>query len=232
MGKKAEAKDRQAKMEEMRRRQQAEDRRRLLLVMGAAVLAVVVLVGVVVVVVRNELSNRPPSDLAAYGVPAADADCDDVELDPAEGVNDHQPVGTAIEYETVPPSAGPHWPSPEFPANAFYTDDDRPAMENLVHNLEHGYTIVWYGDDLPQEQVDALSDLADVARDDERTGGKFIVAAWDEERGALPEGKPLAMSHWGVDNGYRQYCGQLSGEVVDDFVEAYPYTDSPEPNAQ
>jgi hypothetical protein len=32
-------------------------------------------------------------------------------------------------------------------------------------------------------------------------------------------------------SGFRQYCGELSGEVVRDFVTTYPFSDSPEPNA-
>jgi hypothetical protein len=31
--------------------------------------------------------------------------------------------------------------------------------------------------------------------------------------------------------GVWQYCGAPSGEVVDQFVKDYPYTDSPEPGA-
>ena len=26
----------------------------------------------------------------------------------------------------------------------FYTKDSRPELEALVHNLEHGFTILWY----------------------------------------------------------------------------------------
>ena len=45
-----------------------------------------------------------------------------------------------------------------------------------------------------------------------------MVAPWDTERGDFPEGKHFALTHWGAEQGFRQYCGELSGEVVQDFV--------------
>jgi hypothetical protein len=42
-------------------------------------------------------------------------------------------------YNSDPPTSGPH----AAPVQArFY--DEAPADENLVHNLEHGYVILWY----------------------------------------------------------------------------------------
>jgi hypothetical protein len=41
----------------------------------------------------------------------------------------------------------------------------------------------------------------------------------------------FALTHWGATQGFRQYCGELSGEVVRDFVTTHPFSDSPEPNA-
>lgn len=42
-------------------------------------------------------------------------------------------------YNSDPPTSGPHAP----PIGAgFY--DEAPPDENLVHNLEHGYVILWY----------------------------------------------------------------------------------------
>ena len=35
----------------------------------------------------------------------------------------------------------------------------------------------------------------------------------------------------GGAGGVWQYCAEPSGEVVDQFVKDYPYTDSPEPSA-
>lgn len=211
-----------------------------MLVMGAALVVVVVLVAVVVVAIVDFRRDNPElaaGSVSEVGVAAGEASCDEVVSEPAEGVNAHVGPGTnspekvRVEYPTAPPAFGEHYPAPEYPAAEFYTAEDRPAMEALVHNLEHGYTIVWYDEALPQEQQDQLRRIAELAREMDETGGKFIVSAWDAGYGELPDGKQVAMSHWGAQDGHRQYCGTVSGEVIEQFVQDYPYTDSPEPNA-
>ncbi len=235
MAKKNITADRAAKIEQMRAAQAATERRRTLIVAGAAAVVVLVLVVLVVVVVRDYRRDNPDS-LPLIGVPAGSADCDAASDDTggADDVNNHVGPGTptpdqiTVEYDTVPPSYGPHYASPAFPASPFYTAEDRPAMETLVHNLEHGYTVVWYDADLPQEQVDQLEQISGIARDQDATAGKFIVSAWDDAYGELE--KPVALSHWGAEQSHRQLCGSVSGEVVQQFVDDYPSSDSPEPN--
>jgi hypothetical protein len=76
-----------------------------------------------------------------------------------------------------------------------------------------------------------------VPKDSDRR--KFIVSAWDESRGAFPDGKHIALSHWSAKGdgagsaglGHRQLCGQVSGEAVDQFMTQFPFSDAPEPNA-
>ena len=228
---------RAAKVEQMRAAQAAKERRRTLLVAAAAAVVVAVLVVLVVVVVRDYRANNP-DQLALVGSQASAADCDDATDDSGgEGdVNNHVGPGTptpdqiTVEYDTVPPSYGPHYASPQYPAAPFYSAEDRPAMETLVHNLEHGYTVVWYTDDLPQTEVDQLEQISDIAREVDDTAGKFIVSAWDDAYGDFPEGKTVALTHWGAEQSHRQLCGGVSGEVVEQFVQDYPASDSPEPN--
>ncbi len=229
--------ERQARVEQMRAAHQATERRRTLLVAGAALAVVVVLVVLVTVVVLDYRKENP-DQLALIGVAADAASCDDVITDEAPtGVGQHvgpgtdSPDVTTVEYETVPPSFGEHYAAPEFPAGAFYGPQDRPAMESLVHNLEHGYTVVWYAEDLAQEQVEQLEAISRIARDESPTAGKFIVSAWDTAYGDLPEGTQVALSHWGAEQGHRQLCGSVSGEVVESFITEFPASDSPEPNA-
>ena len=52
----------------------------------------------------------------------------------------------------------------------FYTDKDRPELEALVHNLEHGYTILWY-DDTIADDPDELN-VIDAIADKFRYGGR------------------------------------------------------------
>ena len=104
-------------------------------------------------------------------------------------------------------------------------------METLVHNLEHGYTVVWYDETVAAdpEQLQAIEDLS--ARIPEEPGKiKFIASAWDDAYGAFPSGIHVAMSHWGAKEGHVQMCGQVSGEAINAFMDAYPYTDALEPN--
>lgn len=234
MGKKSATADRKARLEEVRKAQQAAERRRTLLVSGAAGVVVLALIAAVAVVIRNQIAA---SDITKIGVSVAAAKCDAMTKDPVTGVSDHvgpgtkTPNETTVKYSTIPPSSGKHFAVPITPARAFYTAADRPALETLVHNLEHGYTIVWYDESTPKAQQDELKKLAPLAQDDKYAGPKFIVSAWDQSRGAFPAGKHIAMSHWGAKNGHRQLCGQVSGAAIASFVEKNPYTDSPEPNA-
>jgi len=234
VGKKSATADRKARLEEVRRAQQAAERRRTLLVGGVAGVIVLALIIAVGVVIRQQVAD---SDITKVGVTAAAGKCDAPITDKSAGVSEHVGPGTStpnettVKYETVPPSSGKHFASPITPARAFYSASDRPVLENLVHNLEHGYTIVWYDEKLPKAQQDELKKLAPLARDEKNAGPKFIVSAWDASRGALPAGKQVAMSHWGAKAGHRQLCGAVSGEAIKDFVKKFPYTDSPEPNA-
>jgi hypothetical protein len=236
--KSAQDRDRRAKVEAMRREQQARERRKSLLFI---VIAVVVGLGIVAAAAwpaYNKSRNDPAKKaLASFGVPATDAACSDIET--KEGTNTeafrkHDGDGTVEKYATVPPSYGPHWGSPAFPARTFYTVRDRPEMEQLVHNLEHGYTILWYDDTIEGEQLDTLKDLATSASNSDMAGpgNKFIVSAWNTAYGTFPSGKHLGLSHWGAKDSGIQLCGKVSGDAVGAFMKKFPASDAPEPNAQ
>lgn len=229
---KQQEKDRRAKIEAMRKAEQAKERRKsMFFIVLAAILGLGLIAAAAVPAYlkgRNDPANKA---LSSFGVDAAQADCDDATDDTATGGNDHRDEGTTIQYEEVPPSSGPHWPAPAFPAREFYTARDRPEMEQLVHNLEHGYTILWYDDTITGADRSELEDIAASAREMSQTRGKFIVSAWDDAYGDLPEGKHVALSHWGAEQGHRQLCGKVSGAAVEDFVTQFPATDAPEPNA-
>ena len=228
-------KDRKARVEQLRKAQAASERRRTLLVVGAAVVAVLVLTAVVFKVVRDAQADKDPANV---GATAAAASCDPVTNDPVAGSGVHvgpqtdQPNVKKVDYKTVPPTSGEHFVSPAYPALAFYTKDDRPAMEVLVHNLEHGYTVLWYTSKTPQAQVDQLKKISDQARAMPETSGKFIVSAWDDSYGTFPSGKTIGVSHWGAKTGHRLLCGSVSGDAIKSFVTSYPSTDAPEPLAQ
>jgi len=185
-------------------------------------------------------SQRSISDI---GASAAAAGCDPVAENAATGNQEHVADGTQVPYSQKPPDSGPHYASPAPFTKRFYTVDDRPAVETLVHNLEHGYAIAWYRDTMPQDQIDQLRDIAGTFSDDAyNPTEKFIAAPWTEaDGGGIPAGKNVVLAHWYADpnaptdtaaqKGIRQSCAAVSGAVVKDFMAKYPYTASPEPNA-
>jgi hypothetical protein len=85
-----------------------------------------------------------------------------------------------LKWNTFPPSNGQHYPA--WAVWGFYTEPVNPRM--VVHNLEHGGIVLWWGPDVPQKTVDALSSFYDK----EPTGlfgtplagldGKVAVSAW------------------------------------------------------
>lgn len=229
--------DRRAKIEAMRKAEQARQRRRSIAFLVLAVVLGLGLVGAVAIPSyldqRNDPANRSTAD---FGVAAAAADCGKVNTTPNTNTSElrkHVQDGTVEKYQTVPPSYGPHWASPIFPAREFYSPRDRPPMERLVHNLEHGYTVVWYDATVKGDALQELKDLATSARNSDQAGPghKFIVSSWDDSYGEFPSGKHIGMSHWGAQASHTQLCGKVSGEVVQSFMTKFPSTDAPEPNA-
>ncbi len=247
MPKKQVSQDRKARIAEMQQKEKSrENRVRLQIIAGCGALLLVL--GVVITyAVFDARKNQPDAAIAAIGVAASAASCDPVTTDTAGGNGNHVGPGTStpntlkVKYDTVPPSNGPHFAQPTVSDRKFYTAADRPQMEVLVHNLEHGYTVLWYDEKAGGANKAELEELAKIANKTQWAPGKFIVSAWDPSYGELPAGKKFAISHWsatlGADKtsvasqaGHRQLCGNLSGEVVKAFIEKFPSTLSPEPN--
>lgn len=225
---------RRIKIDELRAQQKAAERKRSFIFVGIAIVIGLGLIAAAAVplIQRNAERNR---EISSFGVAAASAGCGEVIDDPAEGVGEHVGPGTPtpdvgkVEYDTAPPSSGQHYVETAGFDRSFYSRSDIPPLERLVHNLEHGYTIVWYDEDVSDDDVETLESLA--ARVSADTP-KFIVTAWDsEDRGEFSEDGDIAISHWTEGTGRRQYCARPSGEAIADFVEQFPSSDSPEPNA-
>lgn len=220
--------DRRARLEAMKREQKAAERRKNLIIAGVCI---TVAGGLIAIPLVGIIRDSADGGVAVAGASTAEAGCDPIITDKASGMSDHVKAGVQVSYDTVPPSSGRHFEyAAQISRRGFYDLKDTPPIEQLVHNLEHGYTIAWYLPDMPDSEKDALADIASDLRSDNRTR-KFIAAPWDLTRGGYPEGKTIALSHWGAsDSGYRQFCGKVSGAVITAFMDAYPAEDSPEPN--
>jgi hypothetical protein len=115
----------------------------------------------------------------------------------------------AVSYPQDPPAGGPHDPS--WQKCEFYAAPVR--NENAVHSLEHGAVWITYQAGLPQEERDALRELAG-------TNPFILVSPYPN----LPD--PVVASAWGA---------QLRLPTVDDprlqeFIARYA-NNGPEPGA-
>jgi hypothetical protein len=241
--KKLVSQDRKARIAEMQQQEKARENRVRLMIVAGCVAILLAIGGAIAFAIIRAPSNKPDAAMSAVGVPASAASCDPVTNDKAAGQGSHaDPAKTPkLKYDTVPPSTGPHFAQPAVSDRKFYTAADRPKIEVLVHNLEHGYTVLWYDQAAGEAKAAELQKLADLANKTDASLDKFIVSAWDPSYGALPAGKKFALSHWSAtlgpdgkiltQEGHRQLCGALSGEVVKTFIEANPRTSAPEPAA-
>jgi hypothetical protein len=229
--------DRRARIEGLRAQQRRSERRRSAVFFGALLVGSLVAFGKPAFGwVESKIDDPLRRPIAEFGTPLAQADCGKITKDPAGPAQMHVKVGTRVNYAVAPPSHGAHYENPvPFASRPFFTTRDSPPVENLVHNLEHGYTILWYDPAVSGKTQDEIEDLAARLRH-EAAYQQFIATPWDATYGAFPTGKSIALSHWsGPDKknksyGHRLFCRELSGAAVQEFMDRYPATDAPERN--
>lgn len=103
------------------------------------------------------------------------------------------------EYNSNPPTSGPHWAGVAGPGIK-----TEPAPDELVlHSMEHGAVVVWYKDDLSKEDVDKIKEAFNSA------SGKKIM---------LPRANldvPVALTSWG----YLLKLQFIDGVTIKEFIE-------------
>ena len=107
------------------------------------------------------------------------------------GSSEHIPVDSDPgEYNSNPPTSGPHYP--EEAREGFYDRNNYTFPAGyLVHNLEHGYVIFWYNCDLLDEAgCTNLKEQIQTTLDD-LGGTKLIAYPWPSLD------VPLVMTSWG-----------------------------------
>lgn len=137
-------------------------------------------------------------------------------------------VGQPPAYENVPATSGPHFDQWLPPGESVYDVPFDPTFEfRAVHNLEHGYVIMYYeqeGDGaLDQGVLEELTGLAESQR-------KVLLAPYPN----LQEDENLVLVAWNR----AQRC-EVSGDSAGDTVEVARYfidqfregSEAPEPNA-
>jgi hypothetical protein len=239
--------ERRAMVEKMRQEQARKERMRSMTILGVCVLIVVGLLAAALIPYINdkrEQSKIANTKVENLGAKASSASCDEVitkepkDTEKSGTPGNHVATGTKITYAYAPPAFGPHWPNyltgPEI--RDFYSPDDRPELERMVHSLEHGHTFIWY-DDTIKSGSDEYKDLQAIADKYSDSTTYVNVVPWKSTDGdAFPDGKHIALTHWTADGdkqtGVWQYCGKPSGEVIKSFVKKYPSTNAPEAGAE
>ena len=233
--------DRRAVVEQLRRDQQRGERRRTIVVISACVVVALVIIGLAAYPMIKQ-SRLTSGALGTIGATEKAAGCEPVVKKKATGNQEHKPEGTPITYADAPPAFGAHYPVTAPFERKFYASGDRPEIEYVVHNLEHGYSLLWYDDTIAKD-ADQLAVVKAIATKYEGTEltDKFIALPWTSEDGEdFPSGTHVALTHWSAggdpsdvskQQGVWQYCAKPSGAVVKKFTSDYPYSDSPEPQA-
>ena len=235
--------DRRQVIDQIRKKQAGTEKRR-----GYMIVAVAVVLGLLIIgaaawkPLKDKWDAREFADLQVADIGAPADVCQDVTTEPANGMQEHVEPGTALDYAGSPPAFGRHYNVWAGFETKFATQADRPPVGELIHNLEHGYTILWYDETAADdpEQMDQIRAIADkfTGSDNQRT--KFKAVPWTSEDGKpFPDDQHVALTHWsagGAGNtdpeqqvGVWQYCSEPSGAAVESFMQEYPYTDSPEP---
>jgi hypothetical protein len=241
---KSEKSERQKVIDDIRRKQKSAEKRQGAIILIACIVVAVVIVGLAAFnPIRTwfEQQKYADDDISEIGGPPSV--CGDIVTKNAKGNGEHRPTGEQVEYDDAPVAFGPHWNeggvAPVSIEKRFYTDDTRPELEALVHNLEHGFTILWYDEDAADDagQVGEIKAIAEkLSYSDTNNRLSFIAAPWTSDDGKdFPEGQHIAFTHWSADQesgkseGVWQYCSEPSGEALDAFMKDYPYYDAPEP---
>jgi hypothetical protein len=237
--------DRQAVIDSIRNKQKGAEKRRGFAIVGVCVTIALLIVGAAAyqpIKDWYDLRAFESKDLDKIGAPA-DA-CGEITTKKASGSQEHVEPGTPIQYEDSPPAFGQHYKVWDGIERKLYTASDRPDVGELVHNLEHGYTILWYDKTVADSDsmMDDLRGLASKFEDNENYRNKFKAVPWTADDGEpFPGDQHVAMTHWSIGGatetaqdkqvGVFQYCSAPSGAALEEFMKEYPYTDSPEPGA-
>ena len=172
------------------------------------------LVIIVVVVIAISLSGG--SSTGGPGEALAAAGCQLFEPAPGQATAENNHVlelPEGFEYNTFPPSQGPHHPE----TLLFNLYPEPVEQLNLVHNLEHGGMYIQYGDQVSDEDVAAIAAWWDAA-----PNGLIIAPLPALEAN-------IAMAAWttGSEGDYENsvgrlaYCTSFDQAAFDAFKTAY-----------
>ena len=235
--------DRRAVVEQMRREQKRKERRKSLVILGAAVTVGALIIGYAAwAAVKETEKRRPRPGLARCpgvggGVPGRrHQEGRGEQRPPARGQEDRLPDVSPGSRAALGAAT-----SPGTQIRKFWTTDDRPPSSGSCTAWSTATRILWYDETIADDDK-ALDELRSIAGKFPSTtdfNDKFMRRPWTSEDGdPFPGGTHVALTHWSMGGtpanpdgqlGVWQYCSDVSGEVVEQFMQDYPYSDSPEP---
>jgi hypothetical protein len=137
---------------------------------------------------------------------------------PPQGRQHVQKLAKSFKYNSVPPTSGPHFPTP-----AIWNVYDRPVEEfRLVHNLEHGGVVVQPGSGVPQATVAQIVDW--YAQDPRGLVVAPLPPELERENAALKN--KIVLTAWT----HLMTCSTFDEGAFDGFLDDYrgPQGDAPE----
>ncbi|MDD5311507.1 MAG: DUF3105 domain-containing protein [Dehalococcoidia bacterium] len=158
----------------------------LQLIVGTILFLLVISAGSALACVSGQPSSQSQASIEDAKLPAhGDASLLTGVISPPDEGRDHIWPDHPVEYGTMPPTSGPHFPDPTAPG--FYTT--RPEFGYLVHSLEHGSVVIYYNPaqlspDIEKSlrafvKADSDPEVGVVAVPDADFKYPFILTAWD-----------------------------------------------------
>jgi len=119
-------------------------------------------------------------------------------------------LSAKVKYNTIPPSNGSHYFSPAI--WDFYTEPAKPLQ--VVHNMEHGGVVIWWGDKVPSSTVERMRAFYNESPDGmvgtplPSLGNKVAITAWTAPAG-------------GTGTGHAAVCTSFDEDAFATFRDAY-----------
>ena len=143
---------------------------------------------------------------------------------PPMGRQHVQKLSSDFQYNSYPPTSGPHYAGSNGPI--VWNLYDQPVDETgLVHNLEHGGVVVQYGADVPDATV---QEIARWYQEQSTQNGLVVAPIWPTIQASPPAdaGKKIYLTAWT----HLMTCPNFDKAAFDNFVDDYrgPSGDAPE----
>jgi cell division septation protein DedD len=219
MGSKRSRDERKERTAQLREQQRAKDRRQRRIVYGIAVPLVLIIIAIVPLTNWWHAHQRGIQHSVGYvraaSKTAKAAGCTGVRND-REMATSVIKSGTTVDYaslvlkagQQLPPTSGPRDANllPDTPA--FIARSAAPHPERAIGNLDHGYVIVWYDNDLPAAQVKLLQSASS-------QNSRTLIVPWT--RSIFPNGQHVVFTAWDRT----QRCKTVAAAALTSFVGTY-----------